>query len=253
MPFTFSHPAAVVPLARSLPASALIIGSIVPDLGYYVPLPWDALWMHTPAGSVKADLACGIAAYALWWWVVVPAGAEILPAAWRRRITTSRPQLGARRMIAVVTALYVGTLTHIVWDAMTHDWMWGPAHLPWLNRQWGPLPIYDWLQSISSVGGLVIVFLWWRTWWKRPPSPEPIAGALPVRTRCLSWTVIATSAICGCVSGVATADEGRLVDIAFTAYTRGITGMLVGFAMVCAALWLRRWSMAARERATMED
>ena len=38
MPFTGSHAAAVLPFARSrLPASALVIGSVAPDLPYYLP------------------------------------------------------------------------------------------------------------------------------------------------------------------------------------------------------------------------
>ena len=39
MPFTASHPAAILPFLRTpLPASALVAGSIAPDLPYYVPV-----------------------------------------------------------------------------------------------------------------------------------------------------------------------------------------------------------------------
>lgn len=39
MPFTGSHPAAVLPLLRwGLIPSALVIGSMSPDLGYFLPL-----------------------------------------------------------------------------------------------------------------------------------------------------------------------------------------------------------------------
>ncbi|MEE2045837.1 DUF4184 family protein, partial [Nocardiopsis tropica] len=38
MPFTLSHVAAVLPLARTrLPPAALVVGSVVPDLPYYLP------------------------------------------------------------------------------------------------------------------------------------------------------------------------------------------------------------------------
>ena len=40
MPFTGSHPAAVLPLMRwGLMPSALVIGSMVPDLPYFLPVP----------------------------------------------------------------------------------------------------------------------------------------------------------------------------------------------------------------------
>ena len=41
MPFTGSHPAVVLPLLRiGMPASALVIGSLTPDLPYYLPTPF---------------------------------------------------------------------------------------------------------------------------------------------------------------------------------------------------------------------
>ncbi|MDQ7908342.1 DUF4184 family protein [Phytohabitans sp. ZYX-F-186] len=44
MPFTGSHPAAVLPLVRwGLPPAALVIGSMVPDLPYYLPTPVNVL------------------------------------------------------------------------------------------------------------------------------------------------------------------------------------------------------------------
>ncbi|WP_328421551.1 DUF4184 family protein [Micromonospora sp. NBC_00389] len=44
MPFTGGHVAAVLPLARSAwrAPSALVLGSMVPDLPYYLPLPLQA-------------------------------------------------------------------------------------------------------------------------------------------------------------------------------------------------------------------
>ncbi len=51
MPFTPSHVAAVLPLARTgLPPTALVVGSVAPDLPYYLPLPVAAATTHGPAG-----------------------------------------------------------------------------------------------------------------------------------------------------------------------------------------------------------
>ena len=66
MPFTASHAAAVLPLLRTpLPASALVIGSIAPDLPYYlpVPLPWAT---HTALAVGTVDVLLGGLAWALW-------------------------------------------------------------------------------------------------------------------------------------------------------------------------------------------
>lgn len=51
MPFTGSHPAAVLPFLRTpLPASALVVGSIAPDVPFSLPVtpPWET---HTACCS----------------------------------------------------------------------------------------------------------------------------------------------------------------------------------------------------------
>jgi hypothetical protein len=55
MPFTFAHPAAVLPLRRFCPDrlvwSALVIGTVSPDLEYFVRLAPSARWTCSlPAG-----------------------------------------------------------------------------------------------------------------------------------------------------------------------------------------------------------
>ena len=65
MPFTGSHPAAVLPLLRTpLPASALVAGSIAPDVPFYLPveLPWAT---HTALAVVTVDLLVAALAWAL--------------------------------------------------------------------------------------------------------------------------------------------------------------------------------------------
>ena len=70
MPFTLAHPAAVLPL-RGLPhlrMAPLVVGTLVPDLPYY--LPWAILPLrmnryaaltHVFAGSFTIDLLLGYA------------------------------------------------------------------------------------------------------------------------------------------------------------------------------------------------
>src|SRR5580704_6496880 len=67
MPWTFAHPAAVLPLRplRALPFGALIAGSCVPDLGYYVERRELAALAHTAPGLVLVCLPAGLAVFAL--------------------------------------------------------------------------------------------------------------------------------------------------------------------------------------------
>jgi hypothetical protein len=67
MPFTGSHPAAVLPLIGTpLPSSALVIGSMSPDLPYYLPLTTASWPTHTAVGIVGIDLLLGGSAWLLW-------------------------------------------------------------------------------------------------------------------------------------------------------------------------------------------
>ena len=64
MPFTFAHPAAILPLRRSrfLQTVPLIIGSLVPDVPYYFPgrlMTRIFLDTHTLHGSIFICLPLG--------------------------------------------------------------------------------------------------------------------------------------------------------------------------------------------------
>ncbi|MGY1732216.1 DUF4184 family protein [Geodermatophilus sp. SYSU D01045] len=59
MPFTGSHPAAVLPLLRTgLPASALVAGSLAPDLLFHLPVD-TGVRTHTALAVVSTDVVLG--------------------------------------------------------------------------------------------------------------------------------------------------------------------------------------------------
>lgn len=66
MPFTISHVVAVLPLTtgragRVLVPGALVIGSLVPDLPYFVPPHLGTAWSHSALGPVTVDFGWGVA------------------------------------------------------------------------------------------------------------------------------------------------------------------------------------------------
>jgi hypothetical protein len=67
MPWTFAHPAAVLPLRplKRLPFGALAIGSIAPDIAYYFGRFDLAAAAHTLPGIVTLCLSIGLALIAL--------------------------------------------------------------------------------------------------------------------------------------------------------------------------------------------
>jgi hypothetical protein len=191
VPFTPSHAAAVLPFLRTpLPASALVIGSVAPDLPYYLPvaLPWDT---HTASAVVTTDLLLGALAWVIWHALLAEPALAWSPRALRARLTGVplglAPRLrDLRGLVLTAPALVVGAATHVLWDEFTHAGRWGTEHVPALARDWGPFAGYRWLQYASGVVGAVLLLLWLLHWWRRAPrAPLPDApAAWP------AWTVI---------------------------------------------------------------
>jgi hypothetical protein len=204
MPFTPSHMAAALPFLRTplLPA-AVVVGTMAPDISYYVPLFVARDLSHSLLGLVTVDLLLGVLG-ALAWWVVLRAPIlDALP----RRIGTRIAVLGrlgwrpsgwgwpVTILVLVISALVGGT-THLVWDSFTHPG-WLVDHVAFLRLQLGPLPLDKWLQHLSSVGGLVVVAVWATRWLGRavpdPTRPTRLTGA----NRRGAWIVVLAAGILG--------------------------------------------------------
>lgn len=117
MPFTYSHPAAVLPfLGRSNSRgwrTALVLGSMTPDFARA--FPWiDREFSHSLAGLFLLDtpLAAVLAVIASLW--IVPRAAR-LPGLER----LARPSLPIGWGLVILGA-FLGGGTHLIWDIFTH-------------------------------------------------------------------------------------------------------------------------------------
>ena len=128
MPYPIAHPAAVVPLHRllgrlSVP-SALAIGSVVPDFWYVLPI-FQRGDSHSPEGLFFFCLPVGFAAYILFHLLKAPALA-LLPRALAERLWACSPVLfPAASFTAVCVSLLLGAETHLLWDSLTGDELYG--------------------------------------------------------------------------------------------------------------------------------
>lgn len=157
MPVTLAHPAAVLPLrGLGLPLSAMVIGSMAPDL----PVLWRTWslydFTHSLLGIVSLDLAVTVVLLAFWDRWGRDALVDTAPALARDRLP-GRARLGRRAWLLVPLAAVLGSLTHVAWDAFTHQGRWGVRHVAWLQDTHGPLPGQQWAQFGSGVLGLLVV------------------------------------------------------------------------------------------------
>jgi hypothetical protein len=165
MPFTPSHIAAVLPMMRRpatrLPfvPTALVIGSMIPDVPLFTPYWPSYQQTHSAVGVLTVDALATCAAVALFHLVFRAPLIELLP----RRIGDRLPEptrLGRTRdLLWIPVAGAFGAATHAVWDSFTH-WrstaIWGPR----LGSEVLGLPLYNVLQHLSTVSGLLVLG-WW--------------------------------------------------------------------------------------------
>jgi hypothetical protein len=247
VPFTGSHPAAVLPLLGTpLPASALVIGSIAPDVPYFLAgRPMGDT--HTALAVLSTDLLIGAAVWLVWHGLFAGPALAAAPSGVRARLD-GRVRVGVRvRLRSVrdaaltVLALVVGAATHVLWDEFTHDWGWGPAHLGALRATIGELPGYGWAQYASGVLGALVIGWWSRRWWVRtPPRPVPPSGWV---ARWVWPGLLVIAAVAGVLAATGHPDVG---SAGFAGATRG--GFAAGVAaLVLAVGWhLRRLRVPTR-------
>lgn len=187
MPFTPSHVAAILPLrgrmSGALPFAALAIGSMSPDLPYYLPgVRGLSALTHTAWAVPSLDVVLGLVAWLLWRWLA-PALKELAPVAiqQRWRLPSERP-----RWWGVLLALAIGAATHVLLDEFTHVGRFGATHLAVLAASY-PSPLgsswegYRWAQYLLGAIGLgILAWVGWRT-------PADSVAAQPVPAGPLAW------------------------------------------------------------------
>ncbi|NLR74316.1 DUF4184 family protein [Leeia aquatica] len=190
MPWTFAHLAAVLPLQRlKLPLTGLALGSIAPDLGYYIGRFDWATQAHTVSGLVTHCLPVVLP---LAWLLVLllPLWSAPLPephrSAWRH---APRPCFWpGMDLLRMLLALLLGAATHIVWDAATHYHglfvqTWPVLREPLLVLGGRTVAVYSVLQHGSTLFGVGVLTVAYRRWLRRvmperatATDPHPLHG-----------------------------------------------------------------------------
>lgn len=187
MPFTFAHPAILVPFHR-IPGkwfsqTALVIGCMVPDFEYFLRMNLQSVHSHTLAGLLYFNVPVG---WVVWYvyehWVRSSLGRH-LPASLLRFAGEhfQRKTHEVQRWRVVVFSLFLGAISHLIWDAFTHSTGWVVNTFPGLNDSIAGFPVYKYLQHGSSFAGF-LVLAWWFT-----RQPRPFAAAASHKNTRVYW------------------------------------------------------------------
>lgn len=169
MPFTFSHPLFSVPLKRVAPRllsmTGLVLGSMIPDMEYFMAMESYQTIGHSFRGFVLQGLPLSIAFAFAFHRIVKPVLPRFLPAAGKldqfaASMTNDEWKLNSvRTWASFLASLYIGYLTHMFMDAWTHDGGVFVRNFAFLHEKLGGQPAYQLLQYLFSLIGVGVPIL----------------------------------------------------------------------------------------------
>jgi hypothetical protein len=268
MPFTLSHAAAVLPALRRngtgargpLIASALVAGSISPDMTYFADtvLPGAMKFgdfTHSTAGVLTMDPLLSAVLVGGWLLLREPLVA-LLPRAWQSRAyALARGGSWSDRAIAPLLCWFwasaaLGAATHAVWDGFTHLDQWGMRVLPVLGEVVASFPFYLYAKYGGSALALLVIAAFLGTAVPKLPRGGPAPATVPgltARERLLAAGLLALGVLAGvlhrCVRSypvIMTISEGASpLDFVPTAMFGAGTDLVLGLPVYAAAVRIR--------------
>lgn len=175
MPFTLSHPAAIIPFKylpkKWISATGLVIGSVVPDFEYFIRMQVKSIYSHTWLGMLWFNLPLGLILAFVYHGIVKKPFIQNLPGVLKIRFSRYTQfnwnSYFLKNMHIVVISLLVGTATHLFWDSFTHPFGYFVRLIPALRTKVVLLnlqvPVYKIFQHASTVvGGVVVLYFIWK-------------------------------------------------------------------------------------------
>lgn len=161
MPFTFSHPAIVLPLYKSKAFRRvfpfLVIGSMSPDFEYFLRLRLYSAYSHSLWGILYFCIPVSLLVYVAYAYVVRPQLAKYYVHA---EDTPSTFKLTVQTLPLAMSSIALGAFSHIAWDSFTHMNGFFVTNYPWFFGQlFAGIPLYKIFQHTSTVIGGVAMMM----------------------------------------------------------------------------------------------
>lgn len=182
MPFTLSHPAAVIPIRKYGVLSALVIGSMMPDTLYFLPgdLPHGGhdSYGHSLPGLFLYCVPVGVALLWLFHKFMKKPLISLFPRRQHGKLLAASPAFNfwpMKRFSAIVFSVLIGAASHLTWDSFTHGNGWVAARVDFFHH-FLPLPwpfhlqVTEALQYGGSVFGLMVIAYYYRRWLRHAPQ-----------------------------------------------------------------------------------
>ncbi|WP_017415270.1 DUF4184 family protein [Clostridium tunisiense] len=168
MPFTLSHPAAVIfSQNKLLNLGGLILGSMAPDFIYFILFSPSSNTGHTLWGFLFLNLPLCFLLNFLFYNYIQDILFLTLPGSMSKYyvyLKNRKNKINSIKSFVVFTySCIIGMLTHVFWDGFTHSSGFFVNHITFLRNKIAlfhyKVPIYKLLQHGSSVIGFFILFI----------------------------------------------------------------------------------------------
>lgn len=172
MPFTFAHPAAVLPLRTKKNTytnfSALVLGSMAPDFEYFIHFRPYQVYGHTILGQIFYNLPLVIIVYLVFNMLIKEPLIINLPAPLYNQYSyLLKNELRIKTLRSFFVFIYsalLGMFTHLLWDSFTHKEGYFVKSVHFfsntINIIGHKFPLYKVLQHGSSIIGMLILLLY---------------------------------------------------------------------------------------------
>lgn len=215
----------------------MVIGAMAPDVPLFAPIS-DRPTTHRCKAVLTVNLAFGIALLAAYHLLLKLPLLALCPRPLRARLTAPANAFKLRRLDDLgwtLSSLALGSLTHVIWDAFTHEDGQVVIRFPALSKPLAGIPLFRYAQLGSGIFGLAVVTLWSALWLRDAPLTGLHPGTSD-RVR-ISLGALTTAA------ALAAAAHGAFIREPKTFYTRiphAIAGAMSA-TVACLTLYALAW------------
>ncbi|WP_293350691.1 MULTISPECIES: DUF4184 family protein [unclassified Microcoleus] len=244
MPFTIAHPIAAAPIwllsKRKLDLLAIAIGTMIPDLQYFIALKPVRSIGHSFQGVFVEGIPCSLVLLLVFHLVFKHPLVALAPSQVADRLPPIKrfSFFPLSRFLIIIASIAIGGISHIVWDDFTHSTGWFVVNFPLLQSKIVSLPLYKLLQYGSGIFGLCGLSIWFLVWLLNT-QPRQRQETLPI-----SWKLLATGCILltsGIFAAIAIklhlAEDGSFSGIVVRAVIGSISGLFIGVFLYSATFW----------------
>jgi len=248
MPFTFSHPAAVIDLPKKyFSLSALVIGSILPDIEYFIRLEPVRRHLHSWPGFLWLGIPMGMFIHLFFHLVLKYPLLSLFPKNHQEKLLPVSKQFPLKTpedFLKIALSILIGILSHIIIDSFTHETDFLVVHIsflqmPLINTPFLNMTVATFLQYFTTVIGIGYIILRYFLWFYYCTEKENLENELftfkkkIITIFSIMFISSFAAAAYGAVKSGILYDRSRLYGFCTYTFLASISFLFIGIIIFC--------------------